>query len=240
MIDGLPRALTGRVPVGRSSLAEAADRRRAIDPRGVDHVALRGTQGAAAHVFGPRPGDPNAFQRAQALHARAASASPWDGLETNLTDVRGLMAADFRTYLPDDPLVKVDRGTMSVALEHRAPLLGREVITHAFGLPTDALFDRGGGRAPLRAALRSLGLPDGGSKRGFAVPMFDWLRGPLRDHAASLMLDPVDDPLSPTAVASLFTAVQQGRRDLATACWTVCCWRGWLRNRGVVRVGSAG
>ena len=240
MIDGLPHAITGRVPLGRGSLAEAARRRRSIDPAGIDHLTLRETQGDAAAVLGPRPGDPNAFERATALHARVAASAPWDGLETSLTDVRQLMAADFRTYLPDDPLVKIDRGTMSVALEHRAPLLGREVIKHAFGLPTTALFDRGGGRAPLRAALRSMNLPDGGSKRGFAVPAFDWLRGPLKDHAASLLLDPVDDPLSPTAVADLFDAVQRGRRDLATACWTLYCWRGWLRNRGVVQVGSVG
>jgi asparagine synthase (glutamine-hydrolysing) len=141
------------------------------------------------------------------------------------------MALDFRTYLPDDPLAKVDRATMAVGLEHRAPLLGRDVIAAASALRSTDLFDRQGGRAPIRTALRELGLPDGGAKRGFAVPIFDWLRGPLRDHAASLLLDSVDDPLSPGRVDRLFHDVQSGRRDRATACWTAMCWRAWLRSR---------
>ena len=230
-IEGLPNALTGRIAIGRGSLAEAARRRRSIDPDGTNHITLRETQGDAGSLLGPRPGDPDAFARAQALENQSSSAAPWDGIDGPMTEVRSLMAADFRTYLPDDPLVKIDRGTMNVALEHRAPLLGREVIKHAFDLPTSRLFDAGGGRAPLRQALRELGLSDSGRKRGFAVPIFDWLRGPLRDHAASLLLEPCEDPLSPTGVQQLFENVQKGRRDLATACWTVYCWRAWLHER---------
>ncbi|MBC04232.1 MAG: asparagine synthase (glutamine-hydrolyzing) [Phycisphaerae bacterium] len=235
MIERLPGALTGRIPVGRGSLAEAARRRRSIDPRGTSHVALRETQGDAGACLGPRPGDPDAFRRARALENRAAGAAPWDGVGDLMTEVRSLMAADFRTYLPDDPLVKIDRGTMNVALEHRAPLLGREVIHHACSLPTETLFDERGGRAPLRGALRELGLPDTGRKRGFAVPIFEWLRGPLREHAASLLIEPCEDPLSPNGVRDLFEQVQGGRRDLATACWTVYCWRAWLHERRSTR-----
>ena len=231
LIERLPDGLTGRIRLGRGSLAEAARRRRSIDPRGTDHLALRETQGDAGSFLGPRPGDPDAFARAQALQGRSIGATPWDGIEGPLTDVRSLMAADFRTYLPDDPLVKIDRGTMDVALEHRAPLLGREVVTHALGLPTERLFDDAGGKAPLRRALRELGLQDSSRKRGFAVPIFDWLRGPLRDHAASLLLEPCEDPLSPNGVRRLFEDLQAGRRDLATAGWTVYCWRAWLHER---------
>ncbi len=230
-INALPPSITGRIPLGRSSLRDAARRRHAVGPDGTDHLALRETQGDAGELLGPRPGDPGAFERALAARGRRTGASPWDGVSAGPFDVRGLMATDFRTYLPDDPLVKVDLGTMSVGLEHRAPLLGRNVIKHAFGLPTDALFDRAGGRAPLREALRELGISDRSRKQGFAVPIHDWLRGPLRDHAASLLLEPCDDPLSPTGVSDLFNQVQSGRRDLATACWTVMCWRGWLRSR---------
>ena len=231
VIARLPDGLTGRIRIGRGSLADAARRRRSIDPSGTDYLALRETQGDAGSLLGPRPGDPDAFARAQALQGHSIGAAPWDGIDGRLTNVRSMMAADFRTYLPDDPLVKIDRGTMIFALEHRAPLLGREVINHAFGLPTPQLFDEGGGRAPLRRSLRQLGLPDSGAKRGFAVPIFDWLRGPLRDHAASLLLEPCNDPLSPGGVRRLFEELQAGRRDLATAGWTVYCWRAWFHSR---------
>ncbi len=229
LIARLPRGVTGRVRIGRASLAEAAARRRLADPRVLDHAGLRATQGDAADLLDPLPGDPQSFARASRV-GRSLPA-PWDGVTTVIRTARDLMAADFRTYLPDDPLAKVDRATMAVGLEHRAPLLGRDVIAAAQALPTHALFDRRGGRAPIRAALRTMGLPDDGAKRGFAVPIFDWLRGPLRDHAASLLLDPIDDPLSPGRLERLWNDVQSGRRDRATPCWTAMCWRAWLRSR---------
>lgn len=229
LVDRLPPAMTGRVRIGRASLAEAAHRRRLADARVLDHAGLRATQGDAADLLDPLPGDPNALSLAE--RSRTTPRSPWDGDLLPIRTARDLMAADFRTYLPDDPLVKVDRATMAVGLEHRAPLLGREVLAAAFSAPTETLFDARGGRAPIRASLRSLGLPDGGAKRGFAVPIFDWLRGPLRDHAASLLLEPAEDPLSPGRLARLFDEVQSGRRDRATACWTAMSWRAWLRSR---------
>ena len=229
LVDRLPHGVTGRLRIGRASLADAARRRRLADPRVLDHAGLRATQGDAADLLDPLPGDPLAFARATQMNGRRRA--PWDGPVPPIVSARDLMAADFRTYLPDDPLAKVDRATMSVGLEHRAPLLGRDVIAAAAALRTRDLFDERGGRAPLRAALRSLGLPDGGAKRGFAVPIFDWLRGPLRDHAAALLLEPANDPLSPGRVERLFDDVQSGRRDRATACWTAMCWRAWLRAR---------
>ena len=230
LIDRVPHAVTGRLRVGRGSLADAARRRRLADPRVLDHAGLRATQGDAADLLDPLPGDPDGF--AAADRGRRPVRSPWDGVSPPIRTVRDLMALDFRRYLPDDPLAKVDRATMAVGLEHRAPLLGRDVVAAAAALRTRDLFDRRGGRAPIRAALRSLGLPDGGAKRGFAVPIFDWLRGPLRDHAAALLLDATDDPLSPGRLERLFDDVQAGRRDRATACWTAMCWRAWLRSRG--------
>ncbi len=228
-VDRLPRGITGRIRVGRASLAEAAHRRRLADPRVLDHAALRATQGDAADLLESFSTDTLPIDRGS--RPPRTPRSPWDGPATRISSERELMAADFRTYLPDDPLTKIDRATMSVGLEHRSPMLGRDVITAAALLRTNELFDRKGGRAPIRAALRSLHLPDGGAKRGFAVPIFDWLRGPLRDHAASLLLDSANDPLSEEATRRVFDDVQRGRRDRATACWTAMCWRAWLRSR---------
>ncbi len=230
-IERLPHAVTGRIRIGRASLAEAARGRRLADPRVLDHAGLRATQGDADDLLTARPGDP--LRLAPAPGFQSPGPAPWDGVAPPIHSARDLMAADFRTYLPDDPLVKVDRATMAVGLEHRAPFLGRDVIAASAGLRTNELFDRGGGRAPIRAALRALELPDHGSKRGFAVPIFDWIRGPLRDHAAALLLEPAEDPLSPTGLSRVFEGVQTRRRDHATACWTAMVWRGWLRRESL-------
>src|SRR5690606_24004992 len=89
---------------------------------------------------------------------------------------------DARTYLPNDILTKVDRASMAVALEVRAPLLARDIVELAFSLP-DAYRMRGfTGKRIFRDALRDL-LPAGilrRPKKGFGMPVGAWLRGALR------------------------------------------------------------
>ena len=60
------------------------------------------------------------------------------------------MTQDAATYLPDDVLAKVDRASMSVSLESRAPLLDHRVAEFAVRLPDSLLFDERGGKRPLR------------------------------------------------------------------------------------------
>ena len=89
---------------------------------------------------------------------------------------------DAFTYLPDDILMKVDRASMSVALEVRAPFLARSVAEFAFAVP-DAYRMRGlTGKRLLRDAVRDL-LPPSiltRPKKGFGVPIAAWLRTSLR------------------------------------------------------------
>ncbi len=217
----LPDSISGKIKVGRGTLREASYRMQNIRLGHDGYLLLRGTQGDAADLFESGP-----------IAARGRSRrNPWDGLAPEWNGVRSMMAADFRTYLPDDPLVKVDRGTMSCGMEYRAPMLGRDVISTAGALGTDRLFDARGGRAPVRAALRSLGLSDRGAKRGFAVPLSGWLRGPLREWAESLVLGDFEDPVDQTALREDWQRLQSGRSDLAVRLWTIVCWRAWLKSR---------
>ena len=60
---------------------------------------------------------------------------------------------DYTGYLPDDILVKVDRASMAVGLEARAPLLDHRVLELAWSLPSAYLFDGGPGKLVLRDLL---------------------------------------------------------------------------------------
>lgn len=104
-----------------------------------------------------------------------------------------LPGLDLRTYLIDDVLLKVDRASMMNSLEVRVPLLDHHFVELALRLP--ASFSRKGkeGKRIFRRALAKR-LPTEilqGKKRGFAVPVKSWLKGPLREPVRDLLLDPV-------------------------------------------------
>ena len=106
------------------------------------------------------------------------------------------MLFDAISYMPDDILVKVDRAAMAFSLETRAPLIDHRVFEFAWRIPYAAKVRDGIGKQPLRHLLyryvpRELVERP---KRGFAVPLASWLRGPLRPWA--------EDLLSPQSIAA--------------------------------------
>jgi asparagine synthase (glutamine-hydrolysing) len=131
--------------------------------------------------------------RPQDAIAPAARAIPLPQLDSHTaalqSNLHRLMSLDVRTYLPDDIMVKVDRASMSVGLECRAPLLDHRVVEVAWKLASGSLCEDGRGKYPLRQLLARR-LPAQlfeRRKQGFAVPIAQWLRTSLRDWAEDLL-----------------------------------------------------
>jgi asparagine synthase (glutamine-hydrolysing) len=112
---------------------------------------------------------------------RSPVATRFSGLAAGRDVVQTALAVDRVTYLPGDLLTKVDRCSMLHGLEVRSPFMDPDVVTFAAGLTTDQLL-RGGPKRMLREAFAA-DLPAWVFKRkkmGFAVPVGEWFRGPLR------------------------------------------------------------
>ena len=158
--------------------------------------------------------------------ADAHELHPWRNNGAPSDVLNACLLADLTTYLPDDLLVKEDRMTMAVGLEARVPLLDLELVRFALKLPTAAKLKGGTTKYLLRRALRPL-LPSEVTQRrkhGFAVPVGEWLRGPLAPMFHELVLSPqaASRPwLDPEGVRRLWEDYQRGRDDLSQQVWAL-------------------
>ncbi len=94
--------------------------------------------------------------------------------------LQAMQRVDFRSYMVDDILVKVDRASMLASLETRAPFLDPAVIELAFGKVPDSLKANASERKILLRRLATRLLPpelDLRRKQGFAIPLGDWFAG---------------------------------------------------------------
>jgi asparagine synthase (glutamine-hydrolysing) len=142
-----------------------------------------------------------------------------------------MMLLDAMTYLPDDILVKVDRASMAVGLEVRAPLLDHRVIEWAWRQPLTRHIREGHGKWVLRQVLdRYLPRPlVERPKSGFAIPMHAWLRGPLREWAEDLLSEAKlrDSMLDPAPVRAAWQSHLAERSNQHHQLWTVLMWQAW-------------
>uniref|UniRef100_UPI0026357042 asparagine synthase C-terminal domain-containing protein n=1 Tax=Sulfurihydrogenibium sp. TaxID=2053621 RepID=UPI0026357042 len=94
-----------------------------------------------------------------------------------------MMLYDIKTYLPDDILVKVDRATMSVALEGREPFLDHKILEWTSMLPVEFKYKNGVSKYILRKILYKY-IPKeliDRPKQGFGVPIYEWFKTDLKE-----------------------------------------------------------
>ena len=98
--------------------------------------------------------------------------------------------ADLMTYLPDQLLVKVDRMSMLHSLEVRSPFLDHKLIEHLLNMPSEFKLKGNDSKHILKNILKPY-LPKEiikKPKKGFGIPMKDWLKNELYEYACDILL----------------------------------------------------
>lgn len=174
---------------------------------------------------------------------RSTNGYPWTGLRLEPDSsaqslLERLLRFNFREYLPNDLLVKMDRCSMAHGLEVRSPFLHTELIEWAFRLP-DSLKLRGGvTKWILRHTFRDL-VPHPilrRGKMGFGVPLGAWFRTQWRDPLQDTLGSPQARSLRyfrREAIQNLIDTHLRERGDVGQRLWLLLTFELWLRQEVV-------
>lgn len=141
-----------------------------------------------------------------------------------------MMAIDYKLFMNDDVLTKVDRATMSVSLEGREPLLDHRIIEYMARVPLDIKYNNRQGKYLLRQVLYKY-LPKemvDKPKSGFQIPLNEWLRGELKP----LVLKYLDNSRLDENIFDIGEIERIKKRffdgvDIGTTIWFVLMYQMW-------------
>jgi asparagine synthase (glutamine-hydrolysing) len=163
--------------------------------------------------------------RFQEYGARARHDDPLDAL----------LYIDSKTYLPGDILTKVDRMSMAVSLEARAPLLDHKLIDFVTRIPASLKLRGTETKSIFKRAVRGLVPAEilDRPKQGFGVPIQQWINQQLREQIHETLTEPRTRRrglVEPAYVDVLLDEHERGRRDHALALWSLLMLELWHRR----------
>jgi asparagine synthase (glutamine-hydrolysing) len=215
--DWLPRMFRGRTLLGNL----------AVDP---DRGYFR-TQASA-----PRP-QLDAMLQAD-LRNRLRGHDPFSVLERHFRNaprdpLSRIQYVDFKTYLPDDILTKVDRASMAHSLEVRVPILDHSFVERVARIPSSLKLRGGEGKYVFKRALRGV-VPDGildREKMGFSVPLAKWMRDELRPAFRECLDDPAMGAFFDVReIEGMWKRHRAKVRDFAIPLYAVLAFHRWHRS----------
>jgi len=159
------------------------------------------------------------------LSARVTTGEPLDRL----------LYIDSKTYLPGDILAKVDRTSMAVSLEARAPLLDHKLIEFVGQMPAKLKLSGLESKHLLKKAVADL-VPHeilNRPKQGFGVPIQDWINRQLRSRIRESLTEPRSQQrgyVEPGYINVLLNEHERGRRDHSDGLWALFMLELWHRQ----------
>lgn len=181
------------------------------------------------------PRDSPVYERVVTPYRRCPSSSP----------LQKAQYGDLKTYLPNMPLVKVDRMSMLHSLEIRCPLLDRRVVEFAFRVPTRTKLPKLQPKHLLKQLGRRrlpgelLTLP----KQGFSAPIGQWIKGEFAERYRDEVLSPnskVSTWLHRDCLVRFFEEHRRGAVSRPWPLWTAWALERWSRLSRTPLAGAAG
>lgn len=155
------------------------------------------------------------------------------GLSDDFSFSEKMMIMDTLHYLPNDVLTKVDRASMANSLEARCPFLDTDLFDTVWQLPIQMKIREKESKWLLRQILYRY-IPRNMVERpkmGFNVPIYNWIKGPLRDWAEHL-LDPhkmhAQGYLNPAPIHKAWQDHLEGRANNGYRLWAILMFQSWL------------
>jgi asparagine synthase (glutamine-hydrolysing) len=231
--------IRGLLPASARTLAARLAASLPMGTRGRN--AVMSLRGSMAEGIGQLPlwyTDSDAVRVSPWLRQQNSYLAPAQWRRGLVEESRGLpgaaMAADFRSYLPEDILVKVDRAAMLCSLEVRAPYLDTRVIEFAFrAVPNSARVTETGRKILLKSLARRL-LPadlDIDRKQGFEIPLWTWLTPAAIDEWTESCRDQIRAVF--TDGETLKRSPRPKGRPAFTRLYAMMMLTWWMRQYGV-------
>jgi asparagine synthase (glutamine-hydrolysing) len=136
---------------------------------------------------------------------------------------------DMKTYLTDDILAKVDRASMAVSLEVRAPLLDHKLMETVATIPSSLKLSGREGKYIFKKAMAPILKSEilDRRKQGFAVPLDRWFRQDLKDLTHEALFSADDGILDRAFLKKIWDQHQKGTYDRSAHLWSVLMFRKW-------------
>jgi asparagine synthase (glutamine-hydrolysing) len=167
------------------------------------------------------------------FHPDSLYRSVWENA-AGVDDVDRSLYGDFKTYLPDQLLTKMDTSTMAVSLEARSPLLDKTLIEYSAMIPNH-LRIKGYTTKYLLKKLASRYVPKEvlyRRKRGFVMPAANWLQGDLMGQVQHVLTsDSFRDRgwFNPDFVSRMLQEHQTQQQNWSEQIWTLLVLEVWAK-----------
>ncbi len=150
-------------------------------------------------------------------------------------EINQMLAIDYKTYMVDDILTKVDRATMSVGLEGREPLLDYRIIEFVSQLPSNLKYKDGDKKWLLKQITHKY-LPKemmDRPKQGFGVPLTEWFRDELKEYFM-IYLDEKriekEGLFNPKEIVKLRDSYLSGNKENVQKLWFLLMFEMWYEK----------